>query len=329
LSASSIASAPLKTILCGEHAVVYGYPALVTAIDLRVRVLSEPLPVGIIEVLSEGFGSRREYALNVAKLVEKRRLKHPLQYPIVAVYLTSRYIGEEPGSRVVVKSPAPDGSGLGTSAAVAAACICATAIRYGFNLTPPMIANLVQLCERFVHETPSGIDGTAVTYGGTFVYKRDEGPEFIDAKPLRLVVAFTGIKHRTADLVRRVRRLRAKNREYVDTIMAAIGEIAQEAARAAVQGDLSLLGEQLHANHLLLRQLGVSSKELDRLVETALNAGSYGAKLTGAGGGGCIIALVDEDVQYRVLASLQNVSASTWLVVTNAQGVHREDISEQ
>jgi len=146
--------------------------------------------------------------------------------------------------------------------------------------------------ERVVHGTPSGVDNNISTYGGILRYERAVGFERfkVDA-PLPLAIGNTRRRRSTRRMVERVRALRDRNPGVVDGVIDAMGRLSQEGLAALLDGDLPRLGDLMNVNHGLLSALGVSTSALDQMAHASRRAGALGAKLTGAGGGGCIIAL--------------------------------------
>lgn len=266
--ASAFASG--KVILLGEHVVVHGHPGLVAAIDRGVRVTVSPLRPG------EAAPARDE------------RLARPLA-------LAQRLLGlDARGVALEVAGDLPIGMGLGSSAALAVALVRALAASAGRALRDEEVAAHAHEIERLFHGTPSGIDSTAATHGGVLWFEAGPPPSHRSvavAAPLALVVVLSRTAHTTARTVGGLRERAAAAPEVYRPVFAAIAALVV-AARAALEGgEAARLGELMTMNHGLLRACGVSTPELDALVEDALAAGALGAKLTGGGGGGAVIAL--------------------------------------
>ncbi|MCD6262871.1 mevalonate kinase, partial [Candidatus Bathyarchaeota archaeon] len=211
---------------------------------------------------------------------------------------------------------------LGSSAAASVATVAAVGELLGGGLTPDEISLLAYEAERVVHGTPSGIDNTIATYGGGLIYERGKSMERLESlREIPLVIGNTGRSRSTGELVERVRRLREKYRTLVDPIIDAIAHIARLGREALLEGDLQRMGELMRMNHGLLWALGVSSPELDRLVNAALEAGALGAKLTGAGGGGCMIALAEPDRLGAVSTAIERSGGSPLRAGISRSGV--------
>ncbi len=276
---------------------VYDEPAIVTAVDLRanvsvqetekpgVRVESQDLSISGV-FLDDSFVSETG-GVNAKASLE------PIYLAAKAV-LDQREL--EGGIAVTVKSEIPIAAGLGSSAAVAVATVGAVAGALRIDLSREKISELAYCAEEYVHGKPSGIDQTISTFGGVITYRRSLGFSPIDiASPIPLVIGDTCQKRSTGKLVSMVRERKERFSDITDSIIRSGGKVAVSAIEAMQKGDLRSLGELMNVNHGLLSAIGVSNEMLDRLVNAARDAGALGSKLTGAGGGGCMIALADRD----------------------------------
>ncbi len=289
------ASAPGKVILFGEHAVVYRKPAIVCAIGRRVRVSAE----------------RRGEGITVVERGRKHRLTRGsgrFRYVAEAVELAFREAGERAGVELRITSELPEAAGLGSSAAVSVATLLAVLSMLGVEVSQEKLAELGHRVELRVQGAASPTDTAVATHGGV-LYIQPEGYERIDAPPLRLVVGDTRRKRRTAEQIRRVRELYGRYPEVVGGLLEAIGLTTVAARREMSAGRVARIGELMNINHHLLEALGVSTPELNRLVSAARAAGAEGAKLTGAGGGGCMVALA-QTRHSEVLEALSSVSGA-------------------
>ncbi len=282
------ATAPGKVILFGEHAVVYGQPALaVPLLDLRATA--------IVESGAPGSG----LAISAEDLNLQLSLAEAAAH---ALALTARLVLDqlavpEPDARITVRSDIPIASGLGSGAAVSAALARALTGYLGQPLSDGDLSALVYEVEKFHHGTPSGIDNTVVCFEQPVYFVRGQAPEILrPGRPFELIVGDTGVASPTRETVSAVRKARERNRERLELIFAAIGSITDRARTAIEQGDIPYLGPLMNDNQALLRRLKVSSPELEALIAAALGAGAAGAKLSGGGGGGSMIALVEGNV---------------------------------
>lgn len=261
-----------KVILLGEHVVVHGQAAIVAGLDRGVEVTITPgdeLPA-----------------------LDER--------VIAAVQLATRLLGlPGTGFGLRITGDLPIGMGLGSSAALAVALLRALAASADLALSAEAIAAHAHEIERLFHGTPSGVDSTAATHGGLLWFQAGPPPQHerlrVAGGSLPLVVVLSRTVHATARTVGSLRERAAAAPEVYHPVFAAVGELVRAARTALEAGDRRLLGELMTMNHGLLRAFGVSTPELDAIVDAALAAGARGAKLTGAGGGGAVIALPADD----------------------------------
>ena len=304
------AFAPGKAILCGEHAVVYGQPAIAFPVA-GVTASAEVSP-----------GTQAGIVIETPDIDGVVRLDlqsgHPLA-GLIARALDILSVHPVEPLNVVLRSTIPIASGMGSGAALSAALVKALAAYYGVLLDPATISTLVYDSERYYHGTPSGIDNTVVSFAHPIWYRRATGeaprlePLTIGAR-LTLVIGDTGIRCPTRTTVSRVRERWIADQATYDRLFGEIGATV-EAVRAALrQGDIPSTGKLLDQNHALLQSLGVSSEELDRLVGAARCAGAAGAKLSGGGGGGIMLALVEPEHIAPVGEALRAAGAARIIV---------------
>jgi mevalonate kinase len=303
----SRASAPGKIILFGEHAVVYGRPALavpVTQVHADVDVVDSPRSGIWIE------------APDVNLHAELNTL--PSDHPIASVihnFLFLSRLSRFPNLEIKIVSTIPVASGLGSGAAVTVALTRALAAHLNHEMTVEDINVFTYEIEKLHHGTPSGIDNTVITYARPVYFVKEQPIEtFKVGKPFTMVIADTGILAPTKESVGDVRRLWMNDRSRWETTFDKIGEISFTARRAIEAGRPELLGDLMNENHAVLKALTVSSSELDQLVQAALNAGAPGAKLSGGGRGGNMIALVDPEKAETVSQALKKAGAKNTII---------------
>lgn len=296
------ASAPGKVILFGEHAVVYDRPAIAAPVS-QVRAWAEIRPIEMNDVLLEAAD------LGIRRLYSTAASHDPLAAALRQVQAAAG-LDSLRGFSLKVTSEIPIAGGLGSGAAISVAVIRAAAAYLGLGerLTVEQASQMAYEVEKLHHGTPSGIDNTVVAYEQPVFFQRQE-PEnrievFRPAQPLYLLVADTGVRSSTRDVVGDVRRQWQASPARFEEIFDACGRIAGQARAAIIAGDRAELGRLMTENHRLLVRMTVSSAELDRLVEAANRAGAFGAKLSGAGRGGNMIALVAEEKEANAREAL-------------------------
>lgn len=292
------ATAPAKVILFGEHAVVYGKPAI------AVPVSGIRASASLDTHVPDGHGLRI-----IAPDLE------PARDVDDALSLTARLVFDAlgtplPDANVVVQSQIPIASGLGSGAAVSTALarVLSAAVDCPFDLAT--LNALIYEVEKVHHGTPSGIDNTVIVYERPVYFVRECPIEHIAiGMPFTLVIADTGQRAPTRESVGDVRKLLETQPEQTQPILDSIAEIA-EAARFAIEtGNAVELGHLMSSNHQLLQKLTVSSTELDTLIKAAESAGALGAKLSGGGRGGNMIALVTLESAKTIAQALMDAGA--------------------
>lgn len=310
-------SAPAKIILFGEHAVVYGQPAIaipVTSLRVRVNVEVQPVGAGLILYLPTVRGE----GIHIPTLTAADD-EISLAFAVRSA-LTHWGLIAPPDLALTLYSDIPQGRGLGSGAAVSAALIRALATALGREISNDTLNGLVYEVEKKHHGTPSGIDNTVIVYEQPVYFVRGEPIQPLQIKtPFTLLIGDTGYGTPTHVPVGDVRRLMETRPEKYQPIIAQIGEIAHTARDAIESGNIGILGELMNENHGLLQRLTVSSVELDVLCETALEAGAWGAKMSGGGRGGNMLALVEDSQAETVMKALTSAGAAR-VVKTRVRG---------
>jgi len=304
------ATAPGKVILVGEHAVVYGRPAI--AVPVRERVARAT-------IRETGTGC----VLAVLDLGRELRLMDAGDDEALAVVaratLARLGLPPNPGWRVELSSAIPIASGMGSGAALSAALVRAIYAQAGVTPDPAVVSELVFGGELLYHGTPSGIDNTVVAYDRPVWFVNGSPPEvFTPGAPFLLAIGDSGVPSSTRAMVDGVRRRHTADPTHYDAWFDEIASLVLAARTAIETGETARLGPLFDRNHSLLAQMGVSTPLLDRLIEVARAAGAAGAKLSGGGGGGNLIALVDEVTAPAVVAALQAAGAVRVLVTAVA-----------
>jgi mevalonate kinase len=318
---SATQTAPAKLILLGEHAVVYGQPAI--AVPLRQlcaeatvlpAVADEPVSVGL-----EDFGSRCTISdgespnANPQSAISNPQSDDSGPFVRLLELATADGLVPKRGWSLRVRSRIPIGCGLGSSAAVCAASFRAIYNAFGVACTPEQLAERVYETERIMHGTPSGIDNTVIALGRPVVFQRGSEIRLLQtpASQAFLVVGYSGIRHKTREVVGDVRKSWTADKAAFDAIFAEIGQGTRDGARAFETADWPALGALMNRNQALLERMGVSCEKLETLVAAARKAGALGAKLSGAGRGGCMVALAaDAEQAGRLQAAIERAGAT-------------------
>ena len=292
-----------KVILLGEHAVVYGYPALAAALDRGVTIDAVGTPAG---------GPLRldipAWDLRVS--ASSRDEEHPVARALAAI-ADELAIGR-PAVTLLGDAQILHSAGLGSSAARAVAIARALLAWSKRPQDVPAVLAAASASESVMHGKPSGIDATLATHGGIGVYRKTAGLRPISAK-LRVLVAPSGAPRSTAAMVDRVAQATqsgatkaASSITNDDPRLVELGNLTDTGTTALLRGDLAGLGTAMNRAHEVLSGLGVSTAQLDSLCEAARATGAHGAKLTGAGGGGSVIAIAPRDRESAILAEWKN-----------------------
>jgi mevalonate kinase len=304
------ASSPGKVILFGEHAVVYERPAIavpVAQVKTKVTILAEPQK-------SPGSVQIESAAVGLHALLDDLPADDPLAQ---AIHQTRNVLNVDhlPAMTIRITSTIPVAAGLGSGAAVSVALARALAAFLGSPLPDEKVSMIAYQVEKKHHGNPSGIDNTVIAYAQPVFFTRGLPFELLPvAEPFTLVIADSGIKSPTILAVEDVRKSWQENPDLYNRLFDKIGEITRQARKLITFGPCSLLGPLMTVNQDLLKQIGVSCPELDLLIAAALDAGALGAKLSGSGRGGNMIALVAPELAENVASALLQAGATRTLI---------------
>ncbi|MDI9619489.1 MAG: mevalonate kinase [Candidatus Nezhaarchaeota archaeon] len=326
-------STPGKVTLFGEHAVVYGEPAIATAIDRRVRVEAERRGDDLIRIEAKdltlaGFKALLSPNGSITLEGESKKVLAAISYVKRAVELIQEKYSVKRGAHIVITSEMPVGAGLGTSAAVAVSVVKAYSLLAGIELNKDECAELGYNVELSVQGIASRMDSTTVAVGG-ILYIDPKAEKTYEGIACRrgfegLVVGYTNREASTGEMVERVKRFRDDVPEIVTPLINVIGEVARKARTYIEAGDFQRIGALMNINQGLLEAIGVSTSKLSQMVYAARCAGALGSKITGAGGGGCIIALAPGK-EYEVMAALRAIGVSAFRASPTSDGIKVEE----
>lgn len=308
----SAAAAPGKIILFGEHSVVYGRPAIaVPVLDVTATAAFTPAANGSgLHIFAPDLG--RSFALQAA----------PPDDPLATIVQnTLAHLGQSPpDGTLTVSSTIPLGRGLGSGAAIAAAAARAVAGHFGQSLPPAELSTLVFEVEKLYHGTPSGIDNTVIAFAQPVYFIKGKPIQRLRvARPFTVVIGDTGVSAATREVVGDLRRRRDAEPHKYEGYFDEIAVIARHAKMIVEQEvtPLAALGKLMNENHEILTTLGISSPELEQLVAAARQAGAWGAKLSGAGWGGNMIALSPpEPTAVEAIAQALTAAGATGVIIS-------------
>ena len=289
-----------KVILFGEHFVVHGVPGIVSAIDASTDAEVKKAQRGI------NVKDERKTAKGYS---EEKRLQQ-----LESIERMLKVMGLDPKTPldIWIGGTLPGFSGLGASAASSVAIARAISEELLLNLSNEKINQIAYEAEKAYAGNPSGIDNTAATYGGLMWFKKNPagGPDIVEKlhvrRPIEIVIGSTGKVANTKAMVEGVADRKKKNPDKYNQIFKQAENLAVAGRKALENYDLKKVGELMNENHRILQEIGVSSKELDLLVEMARKQGAFGSKLTGGGGGGCMVALAPgKDLQGKVVSAIK------------------------
>ena len=301
-----VSASPAKVILFGEHFVVNGNSAISMTIDLPTIVTAETKTTNGITVNSKNLNLEAHFSLNGT--LERSRGTNAEQN-LRPVYATISPLIDKTtqGIKISIESHVPIGMGLGSSAATAVATLSSVTTLMQKIMNKEEIFQAAYSLEKLIHGRPSGVDQATVTYGGMIVYRNGRVESKITdlPKPPLIIIGNTRKRRSTGEYVGRVTQLRAERPKEYANLAHQAQQIANQATTALRQGKDKELGTLMNENQRLLETIGVSSPDLDNLIAAALSAGALGAKLTGGGGGGCMIALANDSTTSEVARAIK------------------------
>ncbi len=299
----SVASAPGKVILFGEHFVVYGTKAILCAIDKRITATSQFLDERKIRIKSK-LGDA-ELDLNMPFKPDQISNKFMKPFLHIAKEALQKF-NENKGIEITLESDILAGVGLGSSSAACVATAASVTGLFSKKSKEEILRKAIE-SERTIFEDVSGADSSISTFGGLISYSKD-GYEKINSKnDFSLIIANSNQIHNTKEVVLKVKDFKNRNETWFSEMCEQENKLVNDALSAIKENDLNKLGSLMLKNQEMLEKINVSTRKLDLLVKEAIKT-SYGAKITGAGGGGCIISLVDKSNLASTLENLKKIS---------------------
>ena len=293
----SKASAPGKVILFGEHFVVYGVKAILCSINKRVTVTAEKTSERKISINSE-----------IGKLVlEPNKSILEINSPLKPFYyLANKAIeNEDTGIHIEIDSQIPLGVGLGSSSACCVAGSAAIFKLFGEISKKEILKRAIE-AERTIFENTSGADCTVCTYGGIMEYDKNMGFKKIEDEPnFQLVIANSNIEHSTQSMVFKVKEFENKNKEEFSRLLNLESKLVEDVLKLVKEKKTKEIGKKMNQNQEYLETIGISNNELTKMIKIGQES-SFGAKITGSGGGGCIFALTNESNLQNTLKEFKD-----------------------
>jgi mevalonate kinase len=293
----SIASAPGKVILFGEHFVVYGVKAILCSINKRVTVTAEKT-------------SERKISINskIGKLeLEPDKPISEINSPLKPFYYLANKAVEnkDTGIHIQIDSEIPLGAGLGSSSAC---CVAGAAAIFKLfrDISKEEILELAIEAERTIFENTSGADCTVCTYGGIMEYDKNKGFKKIEHEPnFQLVIINSNMEHSTQSMVSKVKEFENKNKEEFSKLSNLESKLVEDVLKLVKENKIQEIGQKMNQNQEYLENIGISNKELTKMIKIGQES-SFGAKITGSGGGGCIFALTNESNLQNILKKFKD-----------------------
>ena len=309
----SKASAPGKVILFGEHFVVYGVKAILCSINKRVTVTAEKISDKKIVINSE-----------IGNLIlEPNKSISEINSPLKPFYYLGNKVikNQDTGIQIKIDSEIPLGVGLGSSSACCVAGAAAIFKLFG-DISKEEILELAIEAERTIFENTSGADCTVCVYGGIMEYDKKQGFKKIEDEPnFQLVIANSNIEHSTESMVSEVKAFTIKNKEEFSKLLNQELELVEDVLKLLKENNTIELGEKINQNQEYLETIGISNNQLREMIEIGQKT-SFGAKITGSGGGGCIFAITDESNLKDTLKEFKDNSFECFSVEIDFEGLN-------
>jgi len=310
-------SSPGNLFLFGEHAVVYGKPVIITSVNLRVDCKIKSLSQEKIKISSKELGE--------ALLTKKKRGRKDLFILLDLCQDLLLKFKIKKGLDLIIKSGIPVASGLSSSTATLCSILGAFSKLFNLGIKPENYYNHLIKYQKIIHGgKASGVEIISSSQGGfNYVsFKKKLRIKKLGKCPFKIVIGDSGIKTKTAKTVKNfIPKLMKKSPKLVLKSFDKIEELTNEGLKAVLKQDLIKMGRLVNENQIILSRLGLSHPRLDRGIKAALNAGAYGAKLSGKGQGGVMFALVNQSSQERVAKAIKNAGLKVIITKIGIEGI--------
>ncbi len=316
---SSIASAPGKCILFGEHAVVYGYPSIALAINIRSYCkITENKQKGISLIL-KNYNKKLNF-IDLHELSERI----PPKYTQIAVGLDlirKNYNISIKDIEIILNSDLWPEAGLGSSASTSVAFLAALSDYYKLKLKKEEISEFAYKLEKIVHGKPSGIDNTICSQGGAILYEKHKFQKIEFDKNLQVLVTYSGKTHNTKKAIENVKDFYINSPKISIELFKKIKKLTLSGISKLEKGNFREIGNLMTENQQILYKFGLSSPEIKEIVQIATSNNAFGSKLTGAGMGGCVISIGNLSVLQIIKEKLKKLDYPSIITSINNQGV--------
>ncbi len=312
-------SAPGKCILFGEHAVVYGYPAIAMAISLKSTCMIEELNVSKIELVLQNYD--QTYRFKDLTDLYKNLPSQFEQIRYMFKIIHTRFNIQINKIKLTIFSNLFPSSGLGSSASIAVALVMAFNAFYNLELEKEHISKIAFELEKKIHGTPSGIDNTVCTFGKIIFFQKNRFRYIEVHDDFKVLITYTNINHDTKLAIEQLRELRKEEPFFCDFVFEKIGFYTEKAELELRNGNLRELGNLMNINQKLLVALNLSNNVISEIVDFTIENGAYGAKLTGAGLGGCVISIVNENKLEKISQFLNKKGYKSFIANIDKEGV--------
>ena len=314
-------SAPGKVILFGEHAVVYGFAAIAIAIELRAQCTIVPSLSKTPSILTPDLFPNKRFKIDKGSSLPSSL--RAIEF-LIREILTNKESKYYP--LIEITSEIPPSAGLGSSAAVAVSLISSLHAFLNTKCSLDEINKMAFEAEKIIHGSPSGIDNSISTFGGGVFYEKGVRRKIpIDNKSCFFVIINSLVPRNTKDVVEKVKQRRDENKQEIDQIFEDIQTISTQGEMSLKKGDHERTGALMSENQHLLEKLGVGHSELTKIIRLVDKHGALGRKLTGAGEGGCIVALFDDyQKTQQAINTLKESGFQAFITNISTEGVRNE-----